>query len=71
MSRTPSPADLTDLHRPDTRHLATALASLARGRRLFRALGVMPDYEKALIALTGAVSRQLGDLATIAAHLPA
>jgi hypothetical protein len=66
-----TPADLTDLHRPDTRNLAAALASLARSRRLFRTLGVMPDYEKALIVLTGAVSRRLGDLATIAAHLPA
>jgi hypothetical protein len=66
-----TPADLTDLHRPDTRHLAAALASLARSRRLFRALGMMPDYEKALIALTGAVSRRLGDLAIVAAHLPA
>jgi hypothetical protein len=66
-----TPADLTDLQQPDIRHLAAALASLARSRRLFRALDVMLDYEKALIALTGAVSRRLGDLATIAAHLPA
>jgi hypothetical protein len=66
-----TPADLTDLHRPDTRHLAAALASLARSRRLFRALGAMPGYEKALIVLTGAVSRRLGDLATVAASLPA
>ena len=66
-----TPADLTDLRRPDTRHLAAALASLARGRRLFQALGLTPDYEKALIALTGAVSRRLGDLATVAANLPA
>jgi hypothetical protein len=65
-----TPTDPTDLRRPDTRHLAAALACLARSRRMFRALGMMPDYEKALIALTGAVSRRLGDLATIAAYLP-
>jgi hypothetical protein len=66
-----TPADPTDLRRPDTRRLAAALACLARGRRLFQALGVTPDYDKALIALTGAVSRRLGDLALIAARLPA
>ena len=66
-----APADMTDLRRPDTRHLAAALASFARSRRAFRALGVLPAYETALIGLTGAVSRRLGDLATIAAHLPA
>lgn len=66
-----APADMTDLRRPGTRHLAAALASFARSRRAFRALGVLPAYETALIGLTGAVSRRLGDLATIAAHLPA
>jgi hypothetical protein len=66
-----TPADPTDLRRPDTRRLAAALACLARSRRLFQALGVTPDYDKALIALTGAVSRRLGDLALIAARLPA
>ena len=66
-----APADMTDLRRPGTRHLAAALASFARSRRAFRALGVLAAYETALIGLTGAVSRRLGDLATIAAHLPA
>jgi hypothetical protein len=66
-----APADMTDLRRPDTRRLAAALAAFARSRRAFRALGVLPAYETALIGLTGAVSRRLGDLATIAAHLPA
>ena len=59
------------MRRPDTRRLSAALACLARGRRLFQALGVTPDYDKALTALTGAVSRRLGDLAMIAACLPA
>ena len=64
-------ADMTDLRRPDTLHLAAALASFARNRRVFRAMGVLPAYETALIGLTGAVSRRLGDLALAAAHLPA
>jgi hypothetical protein len=66
-----TPADLTDLRHPNIRHLAAALASLARSRRQFRALGLLPAYEKALIALTGAISRRLGDLAIVAAGLPA
>lgn len=66
-----APADMTDLRRPGTRHLAAALASFARSRRAFRAMGVLPAYETALIGLTGAVSRRLGDLAVAAAHLPA
>jgi len=66
-----TPADLTDLRHPDTRRLSSALAAFTRSRRLFRALGVLPVHEKALITLTGAVSRRLGDLALVATHLPA
>jgi hypothetical protein len=65
------PADAADLRRPDTARLSAALASLARSGRLFRALRVLPVYERALIELTGAVSRRLGDLAMVAAGLPA
>jgi hypothetical protein len=65
------PGDLADLRRPDTARLSAALASFARSSRLFRALGVLPMHEHALIELTGAASRQLGDLAVVAASLPA
>ncbi|UEM19425.1 hypothetical protein JL100_020350 [Skermanella mucosa] len=60
------PADRTDLRHPDIHRLRTALAALARSRRLFKALGTLPVFER---AVDGVIEDAAGRLAGLAAGI--
>ena len=65
------PTDRTDLRHPDVARLRAALAALARSRRLFKALGTLPVFERALASVGEDAVCRLAGLAAGIDGLPA